>query len=60
LWKEAVIRGRWWAPPIYREPYKLRITAGPLPYTGAYDENEDRWLNINGERILYYTLNFME
>ena len=45
---------------MYRGPYELRTTAGPLPYTGAYDENEDRWLNINGERILYYTLNFME
>jgi hypothetical protein len=45
---------------MYRGPYELRTTAGPLPYTGAYDENGDRWVNINGERILYYTLNFME
>ena len=58
--KQYLVRGRCWAPPIYRGPYKLRTTAGPLPYTGAYEENGDGWVNINGERILYYTLNFME
>ena len=58
--KQYLIRGRWWAPPIYRGPYKLRTAAGALPYTGAYEENGDGWVNINGERILYYTLNFME
>ena len=58
--KQYLIRGRWWAPPIYRGPYKLRTAAGALPYTGACDENGDRWVNINGERILYYILNFMK
>ena len=33
--KQYLIRGRWWAPPMYRGPYKLRTTAGPLTYTGA-------------------------
>ena len=58
--KQYLIRGRWWAPPMYRGPYKLRTTTGPLLYTWAYDEDGYRWLDINGERILYYTLNFMK
>lgn len=41
-------------------PQMLRPMAAPLPYTGIYDEEDNRWVNIGGERVLYYILNFME
>jgi len=39
---------------------RYRTTAEPLCYTGTYDEEGDRWVNIDGKRVLYYSLNFIE
>lgn len=54
------IGDRWWQPGTYRGPYIYRPTDAPLPYTGRYDLNWDRWVTINGYKVLYRSLPFRE
>lgn len=54
------IRDRWWQPGTYRRPYIYRPTDAPLPYTGRYDLNFDRWVTVNGYKVLYRSLPFRE
>nr|AAA92738.1 superantigen [Mouse mammary tumor virus] len=54
------IGDRWWQPGTYRGPYIYRPTDAPLPYTGRYDLNFDRWVTVNGYKVLYRSLPFRE
>ena len=39
---------------------KIKPTQAPLPYTGVYDEEGDRWVSINGEWVLNGILIFLK
>nr|AAA39753.1 Mtv-9 protein [Mus musculus] len=54
------IGDRWWQPGTYRGPYIYRPTDAPLPYTGRYDLNFNRWVTVNGYKVLYRSLPFRE
>ena len=59
--KHYLIQGRWWASPLGKNSMGMYKTAPePLPYTGVYDEQGNRWVNVAGQRTLYWSLNFME
>ena len=57
--RHYLIKGRWWAPPLRKNNIQ-RVPDSPPPFTGTYNEWEDRWVNIDGQWVLYYTLNFMQ
>lgn len=51
---------RWWEPGTYRGPHRFWPTDAPLPYTGEYDINLQRWVTKNGRRIKYFSLPWYE
>lgn len=53
-------RNRWWQPGTYRGPYVYRPMDAPLPYTGEYDLNFNRWVTKDGYRVRYLSLPWSE
>lgn len=45
--RHYLIKGRWWAPPLRKNNIQ-RVPDSPPPFTGTYNEWEDRWVNIDG------------
>ena len=59
--KHYLIQARWWAPPLGKNSMGMyKTTPEPLPYTEVYAEQGNRWVNVQGQRTLYWSLNFME
>ncbi|AAC95536.1 mitogen [Ateline gammaherpesvirus 3] len=53
---------RWWEPPkgANVNGKKIKFDDPPLPYTGAYNEDGIRMVNVNGTHVRYQDLPFME